>query len=423
MKDNKKPDKMEKLFLHVIDAAPYEPVVNVEKPTRGYDYISWGEDNMYPQYLYDIYLNCSTLQSVINGLFDFTIGDGIVLSGLPASFNMVNSKGEHIIKVLTKMVLDRWIFGGYACQVIYNQFYQLSEIIYLDFRKLRTSKLGDIIWYSEIWGSYGQNFTNVKYPKFDKNRKIEGEYSQVYYVKGDKTRSCYPIPDYNAALTSAEIQVEIKKFHKSNILNNFNSDGILAFHGAENVDDDTKDKVEKAVNDKFCGSRNGGRLMVAWGSGESGIDYKPITDSQFDKKYEALADSTREDLFISLRCAPQLFGLSVSTGFANIEYQEAFDLCMRTVVSPVQESFITEMKYLFGDTFQMEFLPFTLKKAKDENVEDEEETDETVTDTIIKIVENPAIPADGKRMILRDILKLSDEQINTLLPYGTETQA
>ncbi len=53
-------------------------VLPVESRKRGSDWISWGEDNRYPLYLWDLYLNVATLQSIINGTADFIVGNDVI---------------------------------------------------------------------------------------------------------------------------------------------------------------------------------------------------------------------------------------------------------------------------------------------------------------------------------------------------------
>lgn len=53
--------------LSVIDYEAFEPKTNEDQIYSGREYVGWGENNAYPQYLWELYGRCSTLQSVING--------------------------------------------------------------------------------------------------------------------------------------------------------------------------------------------------------------------------------------------------------------------------------------------------------------------------------------------------------------------
>ncbi len=347
--------KKENLKFKSVDLLSYNPTISEEVTMRGNKYVSWGRDNNYPQYIYDIYSNCATLQSVINGSIDYTFGNGIVNN---TPFKGLNQEGDSIEDVVKKVITDRWIFGGANIQVIPNRLGMANEVIALDTRFCRTDEDMDFIYYSKKWGCWGQNRA-VKYPRFQPG-KLDS--SQVYYHKGVNSRGIYPVCDYAAALVSAETQIEIQKFHYNTIVNNFMVNGILNFNNAGDVPDENKSDIERMVNDKFSGSENAARLMIAWNEDkEKAITFERLSDNQFDDKYQALSNSTRENLFVSLRAIPVLFGLTVQTGFNTQEYQEAFNLYNRTAIIPKQK----EIVRIFDAIFQMEdsisFIPFSLE--------------------------------------------------------------
>lgn len=74
----KSPKKETKVKLSVIDYDSFQPKVSEDQVYSGKEFVGWGENNAYPQYLWELYNNCSTLQSIINGCTDFTIGKGII---------------------------------------------------------------------------------------------------------------------------------------------------------------------------------------------------------------------------------------------------------------------------------------------------------------------------------------------------------
>ena len=71
-------------------------VLPTETKVRGKDYVMWGEDNKYPLYLWDLYLNVATLQSIINGSADFIVGNDVKCNA-PGFEVVVNKKGETIV--------------------------------------------------------------------------------------------------------------------------------------------------------------------------------------------------------------------------------------------------------------------------------------------------------------------------------------
>lgn len=349
-----------KMIMSLIDGKQYKAVSNREIKKRNDEYVSWGGTNTFPDHLWHLYSGCSTLQSIINGSTDMTYGNKVEFLNLPSTFNRTNADGDTIEEVFHKLILDYWVFGGFAVQVQYNMLHEMTELIHLDLRRLRSNENKSKFFYSRAWGTYDRGEAVVYYPYDQEDTE---HHSQVLFYPGKKTRDLYPVPDWSSAIISAETQIEIKKFHYKTLINNFVVNGILNFFVGD-VTDAVKEQTEKAINDKFCGTDNAAQLLISWNKDvNQKIDFVRITDDQFDKKYEALSESVREDIFISLRAIPVLFGMVVQTGFNTQEYEEAFTLYNRIAIQPKQEEMKKVFSKLFGEN-SISITPFTLSDNK-----------------------------------------------------------
>lgn len=293
----------------------------------GFDYVSWGQNNKFPQELYEMYLNSAILQSVINGTADYVFGGGIL-----SVFDVVNSNFETLDDIVKKCVFDYLIFGGFAVQLMYKGG-KVEEIYWLDFQKCRKSEDEKKVLYCNEWGKY-----NKKCLEYDVWSPGTNKGTCILYFKGHKTRGVYPLPIYIGALKSVKISTEISNFHLNNITKGFASNAIISFNNGE-PDEDTKKRIEESFKAKFCGTDNAGSFMLLFNeSKENAAEVAKIQDDQFDKKYETLAKSVKEDIFIAFRATPTLFGLpNENNGFSKQEYLESFELYNKTVVLPIQK--------------------------------------------------------------------------------------
>lgn len=292
----------------------------------GYDYVSWGKDNRYPQDLYGLYENSAILQSVINGTADYVFGGGVI-----SAFDVVNDKNETLEDVVKKCVFDLLIFGGFAVQLMYKGGH--AEAVYwLDFQKVRKSEDEKKVYYCDEWGKYNKKCLeyNAWTPDTDKG-------TCIFYYKGHKTRGIYPVPMYVGALKSVKTSTEISNFHLNNITKGFASNAIVSFNNGE-PDEDTKGRIETAFKEKFCGTDNAGSFMLLFNeSKENACEIAKIQDDNFDKKYDTLSKAVKEDIFIAFRATPTLFGMpNENNGFSKQEYLESFELYNKTVVVPLQ---------------------------------------------------------------------------------------
>lgn len=340
-------------------------VENVSKELQGKDFILWGNDNRYPDFLFDLYTNCTTLQSVINGTADFIVGDDITCN-VPRFQTKVNKKGETIKDIIDRIIVDYLIFGGFAIQVLRDFNGNVSEIYWLDFAKVRSDKKNEVFFYSDDWTrSYGR----VKYITYPKFKEGDSNPASIYYYKGTKTRDVYPTPLYNGAIKSCMVQTKIDEFQLNEISNNFLSSKIINFNSGI-PDDDLKNEIERNINEKFSGSENVGRILVSFNENkDSETTITDLATDDFADRYTNLANRSVSQIYAAFRATPNLFGLpSENLGFNNQEYESSFKLYNRTVVRPIQNIIVDCMDKIMGMVGSITIVPFSLE----DNITNEE---------------------------------------------------
>lgn len=328
----------------------------IEKET-GKPFVNYGNNNQFPNYLWDLYLRSALLQSIINGTADYAVGNGIIYNE-NLKISTINKDGETLEDILSKIAVDYIIFGGFAVQVIFNKLKEVSELYWIDFRNIRLNKEGDKVYYSDDWVRHANDY--IIYDRFNPNNRKD---TSIFYFKGHLSRGVYPIPRYNGALTAIETSTEISKFHLNAILNNFSGNFIINFNNG-NPDDETKELIEAKLKQKFAGAENAGKFMTVYNdSKENAVSVERIQDDGFDVKYDALRTSTFKEIFIAFRAIPQLFGFSLEgTGFNAQEFMEAFKLYNKTVVVPIQRDLKNSMDKIFGLDDSIIFNTFKLEE-------------------------------------------------------------
>lgn len=334
----------------------------IEKKVSGKDFVYYGEDNKFPQYIWNLYLKSSILQGIINGTCDFVSGNGVT-SNIP--LQTINLDGEEIEDLIRKISIDYGIFGGFCFQVIKDYNGSIKELYWLDMQNIRLSEDGDKAYYCDKWNQYGAKA--VEYEVWDPKKN---QSNFVVYYKGHITRGIYPIPRFIGALAAIETSTEIGKFHLNNILNNLSSSAIINFNNGEPTEEEKK-RIESKLNDKFGGAGNAGKTMVVFNNNkESAVTVERLSEDNFDKKFETLAKSTREEIFIAHRATPALFGMkNEGNGFSKEEFLEAFELYNKCVVRPIQN----DIKRVFDKLFDIEnaiiFNRFTLEDSENKEIE------------------------------------------------------
>ena len=323
-------------------------------------YVKWGDDNLFPDYLYELFHNSSQMAAIILQMKNYVLGNGIT-SNFP--LKIVNRKMDTFENFIDKLVFDYLLYNGFAFQIIKNKLGQIAELNHLDFKYVRVDEDETKVFYSKDW-SKGRR-TPLVYDRWDINSNSS---NSVYYYKGQLTRQCYPEPFYISCLTSLEISTQIGTFHLNNLLNGFNPSSIINFNNGANLSEDVQDEIETAVTEKFCGTENSSKILLSFNDDISHrTTFERLPDDGSIDKYNNLIVTTEKDIFRAFRMNKLLLGdSSESTGFNKQSYLESFALYNKSVIEPIQREIESVLSLPLGEG-SVTFHKFELDWSADED--------------------------------------------------------
>ena len=372
-----KPSRASFSFAAIDPYVDNKMILPVERFVSGKDLVEWGNRNSYPDYLLDLYNNVPTLRSIINGNIDFITGDDVSIRPLTDNLpnGQMNNRGDHIREQIKDIAKDYEIYGGFALQIIRNLVGMVAEVYYIDMRFLRTNKEGNVFYYCEDWSKCGKKDVIV-YPAFMPNLKwdtLDDEQrnrnaSSILYVKNVHTQ-VYPAPLYAASIKACEIERLIDDFHINSLQNQFVSSAIINFNNGD-PGDEMKKEIEDAINEKFAGAANGGRIMLSFNKNkESATDIVEFEVKDFGERYKALSEHSRQQIFTAFRANPNLFGIPTEgNGFANEQYAESFKLYNRTQIQPVQRLIADTYDKIYATKGVLTIVPFSMGGETEDNI-------------------------------------------------------
>lgn len=328
------------------------------------DYVLYGKDNQYPEYLYGLYNDVSTLKTIIEGIADYVIGNAVKCN-IKGFETQINTKGDTLRELVRLCARDYLLYGGYAIQIIRNKVGDVRELYYMDFRYIRSSKKNEMFWYSEDFSKkYVRGNKTVVYPKFIPNAREVA--SSILYVSNNKSTT-YPIPRYSGSIKACEMERAIDTYQLSSIENGFGGSYIINFLNGIPTDE-VKAEIEKNVNEKFCGASNAGRVLINFAnSQENATTLEKLDTTDFGEKYKAAAERAKSQIFTAFRAIPQLFAdMSAATGFNSQEFTESFKVFNRTVCKPIQQTICDSIDRIFSTDNSVNITPFSLE----DNTED-----------------------------------------------------
>lgn len=336
-----------------------------ESEDRGKNYIFWGDANDYPVFLYGLYNDCPTLQTIINTTTDYVVGNGVNCSRMANP----NKKGQTWDELFTSLAADYINFGICYIQVIRNNRGEISEFYALDARFVRSDFKNEMFFYNEDFvKKYSRASKTIIYPKFVANA-VEVPAS-VICIKTPHSRGVYGTPIWGSAIKSVVTEIEIDNFHLSEIENNFAGSAILNFPNGIPTDEEA-DEIEKNITEKFVGSDNAGRFLLNFCNGkDNAATIERLAADDFDKRYDSLAKKTQQQIFTAFGANPNLFGCASegSTGFNSEEYEQSFKLYNRTRVRPIQNRLCDAFDRAFGEAKSMTIAPFSINDNSEQVV-------------------------------------------------------
>jgi len=325
------------------------------KEVNGEDWIEYGEDNNYFQYLIDRYNGSPTNNAAINGISQAIYGKGLNATDSSRKPNqyaqMISLFKKNVVR---KLCYDLKLMGQCAVQVIYSKDRKtIAQIEHLPVETLRAEKAnddGDIpaYYYFKDWVNIKRSDVPLRIPAYGMSK----ENIEIYYIKPYKSGFYYYSPvDYQGGLQYAQLEEEVSNYHLNNILNGLAPSMLINFNnGTPNQEE--RQLIEKKIAQKFSGSSNAGKFILAFNDNkESQAEITPVQLSDAHNQYQFLSDESQSKIQVAHRVvSPFLLGIKTSTGFSsNADEIKTSSLLMdNTVIRPFQELLIDSFDELLA---------------------------------------------------------------------------
>ena len=317
------------------------------KEVKNQDFVSYGDDNNYYQYLIDRYNGSPTNNAAINGISQLIFGLGLDATDSNRKPDQyAEMKSLFTDDCVMKLVNDLKLLGQCAMQVVYNELH--TEILMVEhfpvetLRAERANEDGDILgyYYYHNWPEYRKGDELERFPAFGTSK----EGIEILFVKPYKTGFYYYSPvDYQGGLQYAELEEEISNYHLNNIMNGLAPSMLINFNNGV-PDEEQRELIEQRIYEKFSGSSNAGKFILAFNDDSTqSASIEPVQLSDAHNQYQFLSDESMRKIMVAHRIvSPMLLGIKDQTGLGNNaeELKTASQLMDNTVVRPFQNLLI-----------------------------------------------------------------------------------
>lgn len=387
-------DKKEyKDSIRVVNMSSYQ-TPSIEE-VHNKEWVSFGANNDYFDNLIDRYVDSPTNGRCINGIIDMIYGRGLESTNssiFPADY--VRMKQLLRPREIKRLVNDYKLLGQGALQITYNTAKtKILKVSHFPMETLRAEKAtnGHIkaYHYHPSWKKYKSSDTPKRIPTFGNGTK--GQVNELYIFKPYRSGFYYyATVDYQACLQYAELESEVSNYHISNIQNGLQPSLFVNFNnGVPNAE--TQASIEKKINQKFSGSSNTGKAIIAFNeSAETKADIEAIHLPDAHAQYQFLSDEAREKIMLGHGIvSPILLGIKDNTGFGNNaeELRTASVLMDNIIIRPLQDGIIyglteiLEFNNIHQDLYFITLQPieFTQLDNIETKIKREEETGEKLS--------------------------------------------
>ena len=315
------------------------------------EFIGYGDDNNYFQYLIDRYNGSPTNNAAINGIAEMIYGKGLDATDGKEKEAEYKEMKELLHKdVVKKITYDYKMMGQAAVQIIYTKDRsRIAQVEHIPVETLRAEKCNDkgqieAYYYHSDWSEYRKSDKLLRIPAFGFSKKP----IEILYIKPYRAGYKYYSPvDYQGGLQYAELEEEVANYHINNIQNGLAPSMLINFNNGT-PDEEQRDMIERSITEKFSGSSNAGRFILAFNdSKELAATIEPVQLSDAHQQYQFLSDESMRKVMVSHRIvSPMLVGIKDSTGLGNNaeELQTASVLMDNTVIRPMQVTILDELQ-------------------------------------------------------------------------------
>jgi hypothetical protein len=314
------------------------------KEVSNQDWIGYGADNDYFQFLIDRYNGSATNNAIINGISAMIVGkflDATDSSQKPEEYAQMKSLISE--QMQQKLASDLKLMGQCAMQIIYSQDHsRIAQVEHLPVETLRAEKCneeGEIpaYYYYYDWSEYKQGDYLERLPVFGSSKQE----IEVLYIKPYRAGFKYYSPvDYQGGIQYCELEEEIANYHLNNIMNGLAPSMLLNFNNGTPTEEE-RNIIEQKIAAKYQGTSNAGRFILAFNdSADSAATMETVQLSDAPQQYEFLSTESMKKIMVAHRVtSPILFGIKDMTGFGNNadEIVTASTLMDNTVIRPFQQ--------------------------------------------------------------------------------------
>ena len=335
--------------MELLKLQEYQERSYAERPSNQ-GWVTYGDDNLFPQYLIDLYKSSATHNALCTSIAYMIFGDGVQADTLDARLKIEEWGLQDEVR---KACLDLKIQGGFALEVVYSiDRTTISKVRHCPFENIRSAEVDEdekvnYFYYSKDWADKREEPQLVR--AFDPSDAVEHPV-QILFVKPFSPGSYYyPKPDYIGSIDYIELDKEIGKYHINNIKNGLAPSFTIHFKNGVPAQEERR-RIRNDIERQLAGATNAGKFIVTYSdSPDRKPDFEPFPLSDADKQYQFLSTEVSDKIMVGHRVVSSaMFGVKTAGQLGNTQELEiASELFDKQVIKPYQRVVKSALESIF----------------------------------------------------------------------------
>jgi len=312
---------------------------NYEEKVVSQGWVEYGNDNLFPQYLIDLYNSSAVHHALVESIAYMIFGEGIKAEGQ----GQLQIEEWGLQDEIRKACIDLKLQGGYCLEVKWSlDRSYIKEVTHIPFEQIRAGVMqvdGSVPYYYHCldWENHRKvGVTPVC--AFNPDQKNEHPV-QLMYVKPFAVGSMYyPKPDYMGSINWIEVDKQIAVYHNNNLQNGMSPS--FAIHWKNGIPPkEERREIRMDMEAQLTGSHNAGKFMMTFSDGgDTAPTIEPFELSQASEQYQFLSEESTNKIMIGHRVtSPALFGVKTAGQLGGTdELKVSSELMQRNVIKPYQ---------------------------------------------------------------------------------------
>jgi hypothetical protein len=337
----------------------------IEKQKAGQSWVSWGENNDYPQFLIGLYYNSSIHGGIVNSKVKY-----IASSGLDAQTNdlpkweLIKKNGNapfSLDEISLMIAKDFELLDSFAIMFRKNPISKFWDAHHVSTELIRKGEDSSFFYYSENWKERNQTEEKTGFKKIKniEDLSLEDKECLLYVSSRSKqhildektgllTKSVYPIPSYSGAIKSIMASIEMNYFRYSEVVNSFKGGTMINIPtGAPDNEHDKKKLINQLKGDATNRDTQGGIIVTFSRGSENAPTVTQINGNNLDQRYLLTQESIIDDIMVGHSViSPTLFSIKTAGQLGgSSELETAYQLFMNNYALERQKIITDALEY------------------------------------------------------------------------------